>query len=94
VPEHKHNPPPVAEVAAELAKRLEAFGCDYALGGAVALACWAEPRGTVNVDVSLYLPVGELTETITALRNIGADFSAAKARESLNSHGFCQVEFI
>jgi hypothetical protein len=94
VPEQNPSPPPVAEVAAELANRLEAIGCDYALGGAVALACWAEPRGTVDVDVSLYLPIGELGETITALHNIGADFSAVKARESLESHGFCQVEFM
>lgn len=87
------SPPPVAEVAAALAERLERAGCDYALGGAIALSCWAEPRGTVDVDVSLYLPVDDPGQTIAMLHNLGATFSSAEVRESLTSHGFCRVEF-
>src|SRR3954470_264997 len=33
------------QVAEELAARLEAAGCEYALGGAIALGFWAEARG-------------------------------------------------
>lgn len=87
------NPPPVAEVAAELANRLEDVGCDYALGGAVALGCWAEPRGTVDVVVSLYLPVADPAQTIAVLRRIGAQLSEEDARTSLTTHGFCRVQF-
>lgn len=94
MPEPQASPPPVAEVAATLAERLEQAGCDYALGGAIALACWAEPRGTVDVDVSLYLSVDQHGETISTLYDVGAEFSAVEARESLSSHGFCRVEFL
>jgi hypothetical protein len=88
------NPPPVAEVAARLAKRLEEIECDYALGGAIALACWAEPRGTVDADVSFFLPIKELGKTVAVLHAINAEFSESKVRESLAEHGFCSVQFL
>ncbi len=88
------NPPPVADVAARLAERLEDIGCDYALGGAIALACWAEPRGTVDVDVSFYLPIKEAGKTVAVLHAIDAEFSESKVRESLAEHGFCSVQFL
>jgi hypothetical protein len=88
------NPPPVADVAARLAERLEDIGCDYALGGAIALACWAEPRGTVDVDVSFYLPIKELEKTVAVLYAVDAEFSESKVRESLVAHGFCRVQFL
>lgn len=88
------NPPPVADVAARLAERLEHSGCDYALGGAIALACWAEPRGTVDVDVSFYLPIKEPGRTVAVLHAIDAEFSESKVRESLVEHGFCRVQFL
>ena len=91
--EQTPSPPPVAEVAAALVERLERARCDYALGGAIALSCWAEPRGTVDVDVSRYLPVNDLGQTIATLHNVGAEFSSTEARESLTTHGFCRVEF-
>ena len=88
------NPPPVTEVAARLAERLEDIGCDYALGGAIALACWAEPRGTVDADVSFYLPIKKLGKTVAVLQTIDAEFSESKVRESLAQHGFCSVQFM
>jgi len=88
------NPPPVAEVAARLAERLEDIGCEYALGGAIALACWAEPRGTVDADVSFYLPIKEPGKTVTVLNAIDAEFSESKVRESLMEHGFCSARFL
>jgi len=88
------NPLSVAEVAAQLAERLEGIGCDYAIGGAIALACWAEPRGTVDVDVSFYLPIKELGKSLAVLHAIGAEFSETNVRESLAEHGFCGVKFL
>jgi hypothetical protein len=84
----------VAEIAAELALRLETQKCEYALGGAIALACWAEPRGTVDVDVSFYLPVQEPRQTIAILQKIGAEYSDAEVMRSLTEHGFCRVKFL
>ncbi len=45
------------QVAEELACRLDAVHCEYALGDAIALGFWSEPRGTLDVDVTLYLPL-------------------------------------
>lgn len=47
------------QVAEELAARLEAARCEYAIGGAIALGFWSEPRGTLDVDVTLYLPLDD-----------------------------------
>ena len=88
------NPLPVTEVAARLAERLEDIECEYALGGAIALACWAEPRGTVDADVSFYLPIKEPGKTVAVLHAIDAVFSESKVRESLVKHGFCSVRFL
>ena len=85
--------PPVTQVAALLAKQLEGAGCDYALGGAVALAYWSEPRGTVDVDVSLYLSPTDPGETIHVLHEIAAEFSESNVRDSLSKHGFCSILF-
>jgi hypothetical protein len=43
----------VAEAAQQLAAALTERGCEYALGGALALGYWAEPRGTLDVDLTL-----------------------------------------
>lgn len=45
-----------AQIALDLAAALEAAHCEYAIGGAIALGYWAQPRGTLDVDVTLFLP--------------------------------------
>ena len=47
--------PSASDVARDLAMALEARGQEYALGGAIALGFWGEPRGTLDVDVTLFL---------------------------------------
>ena len=62
------------QVAEELAARLEAVGCEYALGGAIALGFWAEARGTLDVDVTLYLPLDDSAGCVQLLEKIGCEF--------------------
>jgi hypothetical protein len=45
--------PSASDVARDLARALVARGQEYALGGAIALGFWGEPRGTLDVDVTL-----------------------------------------
>jgi hypothetical protein len=80
-------------VAGELASQLEARGQDYALGGAIALGYWASPRGTVDVDLTVYLPADRPTECIALLEDLGCEFRAAEAAQSLREHGFCSVRY-
>ena len=94
MPEDNSSQPKDANlVAQEVAAAVEAAGCDYALGGAIALAYWAEPRGTVDVDVTLFIPQEQRSHCIRLLQNMGCTMDADEAAQSLAEHGFCQVEF-
>jgi hypothetical protein len=82
-----------AEVARQLAGKLASAGQDYALGGALALGYWATPRGTVDVDITLYLPPDQPTACVRLLQSIGCELQSEQAVNSLTDHGFCPVRF-
>jgi hypothetical protein len=88
----EHNPPSnAAAVARQLAEQLELRGLDYALGGAIALGYWGAPRGTIDVDLTLYVSSERPSECIWLLGELGCQVSAADAADSLREHGFCRV---
>jgi len=72
---------------------MERAGCEYALGGAIALGFWSQPRGTVDVDITLFLPPEQPTGFVRLLQSVGCQLHADQAVQSLMQHGFCQVEF-
>lgn len=73
-----------AEAAQQIADALEEAGLPYAIGGALALAVAGVPRGTVDVDVNVFVPETRVPEVIEVLRRLGIDVdtSAALARAS------------
>jgi len=87
------NLPKASVVATQLAKILEERGKEYALGGAFALGFWGQPRGTLDVDVTLFLPTDQPTGCVQFLQEIGCECSTAETVASLREHGFCQVHF-
>ena len=82
-----------AQVAEQIAQAIEATGCEYGIGGAIALGYWGQPRGTLDVDVTLFLPADQPTSCVRLLQSIGCTVQADRAIRSLTEHGFCQVEF-
>ncbi len=82
-----------AAVARQLAAALDARHQEYALGGAIALGYWAAPRGTVDVDLTLFLPPDQHSACVWLLQDLGCKLTAAEALESLREHGFCRVEY-
>ena len=80
-----------AHVAKRLAKELNARGQEYAIGGAIALGYWAAPRGTIDVDVTLYWPPGKASECIWLLQEIGCEATSLEALQSIKENGFCRV---
>ncbi len=88
-----NSPPNAATVARQLAEKLDSQGQEYALGGAIALGYWGSPRGTVDVDVTIYLPPDGMDECIWLLQEIGCEFSQTEAMDSLAKNGFCRVAF-
>lgn len=97
MPDDAHKTPPDLDsyqVAEEVAARLETAGCEYALGGAIALGFWAEARGTLDVDVTLYLPADDSAGCVQLLKKIGCEFDTERALEMLKEHRFCQVKLL
>jgi hypothetical protein len=93
VSETNKQPKDSVQVAQELAAALEAVGCEYALGGAIALGFWAAPRGTLDVDVTLFVAPDKLSECVRLMQQIGCTLESNEAIHSLTEHGFCHVEF-
>ncbi len=89
---HEASPPPNAvTVARQLAAKLDERGQEYALGGAIALGFWGVPRGTLDVDITLYLPPDKPSHCIWLLQDLGCEVAVGEALESLREHGFCRV---
>ena len=86
------QPNNAAETAQVLAGRLEKLGVEYAIGGALALGFWGEPRGTLDVDVTLFVSPKKTAECVECLLSVGCDFMLAQALRSLAEDGFCRVE--
>lgn len=78
-------------IAAELAGKLEAMGVEYAVGGAIALGFWSEPRATLDVDITLLLPESEYLGAVDILQQAGCDVARRQALESIEEHGVCRV---
>jgi hypothetical protein len=71
-----------------VAESLDAAGLAWALGGALALAyATAEPRGTRDIDVNVFVPAGEAAQVFAALpdgvRSGAADLRAAVAEDQV-----------
>ncbi len=72
-----------AEVARAVADLLERNGFRYAIGGAIALGFYAPPRGTVDVDVNVFVSLDdELDRLVETLEQAGfiADDSPTRLR--------------
>jgi hypothetical protein len=52
----------------------------HAFGGALALAYWAEPRATIDIDVNLFVPTERAAEALDPLAGLGADVTGAAER--------------
>lgn len=87
------EPIDAATAARHLAAALDAHGQEYALGGAIALGYWAAPRGTVDVDLTLFVPPDRPSGCVRLLHDLGCHLSTQDTINSLREHGFCRVEF-
>ena len=97
-PVPSENPVPSAKLDAADAARLLAAALDvrhqeYAVGGAIALGYWGAPRGTVDVDLTLFLPPDNPSACVWLLQDLGCKLTAAQALDSLRELGFCRVEY-
>ena len=79
--------PKLLSVARELIDQLERDSIPYALGGALALAYWSDPRGTLDIDITVFVSVAELHRVVRSLESLGATIDHDAARESAVKRG-------
>lgn len=62
----------------------------HAIGGALALAYYAEPRATIDIDVNVFVPPGRWQDVVGALTPIGVD-SGGLDTAALLRDGQCRL---
>jgi hypothetical protein len=72
-------PSDAAEAGTRLAEACERAGVPYALGGALALGVHGVPRGTLDVDVNVFVRDDELPPVFSLLAELGVDLDPAAA---------------
>ena len=70
--------PSLSEKITELARVFAQSEVPFAFGGALALAYYAEPRATVDVDVNVFLAPAAVDDVSTTLGALGITTSAAE----------------
>lgn len=78
---------PLISVALELVSALENAGIEYALGGALAYGFWGEPRGTKDIDVSVFLELQGLDRVFGVLETLGAKTDREEQRRQASETG-------
>src|SRR6478609_11261076 len=54
---------------------------DHAFGGALALAYYAEPRATIDIDLNLFVPATDYDDVAAILLRLGARADDAEATQ-------------
>jgi len=68
------------EMVVALEAALRTAEIPHAFGGAIALAYYATPRGTVDVDINLFVPVGDFDRVLAALVPLGVELPSGELR--------------
>jgi hypothetical protein len=68
-------------------RTLAAARIPHAFGGALALAYYATPRGTHDIDLNVFLPVARAERVLSALEALGVDRGDAGTLEQIRVHG-------
>jgi hypothetical protein len=68
--------PPLPDKVIAIHEALKEAKIAHALGGALALAYYAEPRATVDIDINVFVPVERWAAVVEALAPIGIDTAA------------------
>jgi hypothetical protein len=61
----------------------------HAFGGAIALAYWAEPRATIDIDVNVFVPPDRFASVLEPLAALGID--TAGAADAIRREGQARI---
>ncbi|MFA5889935.1 MAG: hypothetical protein WDA27_03110 [Actinomycetota bacterium] len=79
----------LAQKVVRVHRALERARIPHAFGGALALAYYATPRATVDIDVNVFVPVLGWTKVAAALRRVGVKEMPAEGEVARN--GQCRA---
>ncbi|MEX2293075.1 MAG: nucleotidyl transferase AbiEii/AbiGii toxin family protein [Acidimicrobiales bacterium] len=63
----------------------------HAFGGALALAYYAEPRATIDIDLNVFIPPARFDEVARPLRRLGVETAAPQVEELVRRDGQVRV---
>jgi len=81
--------PSLPEKLLAIDDRLTDARLDHAFGGALALAYYAEPRATIDIDVNVFAPASEHDAVLAALAPLGVEAGDATP-EAAQCDGQCR----
>lgn len=90
---HRPSPldePPLPDKVVAIHEALRSANIAHALGGALALAYYAEPRATIDIDLNVFAPVERWPKVIDTLTEIGVD-TANLDSFALERDGQCRL---
>jgi len=82
--------PPLPEKVILIHETLARAKIPYALGGALALAYYADPRATIDIDINVFLPVERWPEVIEELGALGVEIEELDSG-TLERDGQCRL---
>ncbi len=80
---------PLAEKVAAIHGALDGAAISHAFGGALALAYYAEPRATIDIDVNVFASPGQFATVMEALEPLGV--AAGDAADLVERDGQCRL---
>jgi hypothetical protein len=82
--------PSLPEKVITIHEALDEARVPHALGGALALAYYADPRATIDIDVNVFVPTERWPDVIDALEKLGVKTSDLDSK-ALERDGQCRL---
>ena len=76
-----------------LAKALSTGQVPHAFGGAIALLYCGEPRGTIDIDVNLFVAESEAASILPLLENLGVSVDRTRALQAIHRDGQVRLDW-
>lgn len=85
--------PSLSEKVLLIEEALSRHRWPHAFGGALALAYYATPRATVDIDVNVFVPVARAAAVLAQLQALGAEAPTARERARIARDGQVRVRW-
>jgi hypothetical protein len=86
----RNQEPSLPEKVIVIHEALDDAGIPHALGGALALAYYADPRATIDIDINVFLPTDRWPDVVAALKALGVDIGNLDPA-ALEKDGQCRL---